>query len=506
MEENRVVIEPQKGFQHAFLSSCADIVIGGGSAGGGKTFALLLDPTRYFNNPLFGGVIFRRTTPQIRNEGGLWDTSENLYPLIGAVPRQTILDWVLPSGARLKFSHLEYEKDVYNYQGAQIAYIGFDELTHFTEKQFFYMLSRNRSTSGVKPCIRATCNPDPDSWVAKFLEWWIDQETGFPIPERNGVIRYFVKDGDNIIWGSTRQEVVEKCPHIFNRPEFEGRDKNELVKSVTFIKGDIYENKELLSKDPSYLANLLSQDAETKARLLDGNWKVRLDGLALCDFLRINDLFTNFIEETKGKYITCDVARFGRDLAVIKVWVGFKVVKVVILTKSKTSEIVEEIEKLRKETGTTKSDTLVDQDGVGGGVVDEGGYVGFSGNASVMEDPDTGIKENYANLKTQCWYRMADRVNAAQVSVTTENIIVDGVPSKTVKVGTKIYRVEDLLKEDLRSFKKDDPDSEGKKKMNTKEQQKSILGGRSPDCGDAFMMREFFELRPKKAGFVGALI
>src|SRR6266850_7935610 len=95
-----------------------------------------------------------------------------------------------PRASKIKFSHLQLETTVHDWQGAQITLICFDELTHFTAYQFFYMVSRNRSTCGVRPYIRATCNPDADSWVAEFLAWWIDQETGLPIPERAGVLRY----------------------------------------------------------------------------------------------------------------------------------------------------------------------------------------------------------------------------------------------------------------------------------------------------------------------------
>jgi hypothetical protein len=80
---------------------------------------------------------------------------------------------------------------VHAWKGAQITLICFDELTHFSAHQFFYMVSRNRSTCGVRPYIRATCNPDADSWVADFLSWWIDPESGHPIRERAGVLRYF---------------------------------------------------------------------------------------------------------------------------------------------------------------------------------------------------------------------------------------------------------------------------------------------------------------------------
>jgi len=173
-------ISPQEGYQMIALSSPADILIGGGAAGVGKTFSLLLESIRNIDVKGFGGVIFRRTSPQIRAEGGLWDSSSKLYGLLNdAQPRETFLEWKFGQNSKIKFSHLQYEKDKFDWQGSEIAFIGFDELTHFTKSTFFYMLSRNRSTCGVKPYVRATCNPDPDSWVAELIEWWIGDD-GFP--------------------------------------------------------------------------------------------------------------------------------------------------------------------------------------------------------------------------------------------------------------------------------------------------------------------------------------
>ncbi len=156
-----VDIKPQAGPQAAFLSVEADIAIYGGAAGGGKSWALLAQPLRYVSNGGFGGVIFRRTTVQVRNEGGLWDESMKLYPKLGGKPKSHVLEWRFPSGASLSFAHLENDATVLNYQGAQMAFLGFDELTHFSEQQFWYMLSRNRSTSGVKPYVRARPTPMP---------------------------------------------------------------------------------------------------------------------------------------------------------------------------------------------------------------------------------------------------------------------------------------------------------------------------------------------------------
>ena len=207
MSETKI-IQPQDGYQMQALSSSADIVIGGGAAGVGKTFTLLLDPLRHIHIKDFGGVIFRRTSPQIKAQGGLWDTSLSLYSLIpGAEPKETNSSWSFSNISKLKFNHLEYEKNVFDWQGSQIPFIGFDELTHFSENMFFYLLSRNRSVCGVRPYVRATCNPDPDSWVSDFISWWIDKETGFPIPERSGVLRYFIKDNDSYIGEIQKQNV-----------------------------------------------------------------------------------------------------------------------------------------------------------------------------------------------------------------------------------------------------------------------------------------------------------
>lgn len=511
-------IRPQPGFQEKFLSSSADIVIGGGAAGAGKTFSLLLDIVRYLPIRDFGAVIFRRTTPQIRNQGGLWDTSFELYPWIGGVPKETTLEWNFSDISAVKMNHLEYEKNVQDHQGAQYAFIGFDELTHFTRRQFFYLLTRNRSLCGVKPCIRATCNPDPDSWVADFISWWIDEDTGFPIPERDGVIRYFTVDEELVIWADTPEEVIEKCPHIFaGIPE--EIDPVSMVKSATFIFGNIYGNKLLMKKNPQYLSNLLSQNPADKAQLLEGNWKLKQDDLAICDYLKVNDLFTNFTTEYEQlengdfkldeegkkipkkvrKAITTDVARFGRNLTVVLGWEGFKVKRIIVLTKSKTTEVVDAIEAMREIMQCGKSDVLVDQDGVGGGVVDQGGYIGFSGGASVVEDPTTRIKENYANLKTQCYYRFAEqKINEGLVAISLENVLVDGQKTTSVRIGKEVFDIEKLIKLELRAFKREGMDQEGKKQLNSKDQQKNLLNGRSPDFGDAIMLREFFELKPKK--------
>lgn len=263
-------IRPQQGPQERFLGSPADIAIYGGAAGGGKTWALLMEPLRHVANPDFGAVFFRRSTVQIRNEGGLWDESAKLYPAIAASPREHVLSWDFPSGSSVSFAHLEHDKTVYNWQGSQIPLICFDELTHFSAKQFWYMVSRNRSMCGVRPYIRATCNPDADSWVADFIAWWIDQDTGLPIPERGGVIRWFVRSGETIVWADHPQDLAE-----YTMPDEDGNQIPIPPKSVTFVPASLTDNKALMAADPGYMASLLSLPMVERERLLGGNWKIR---------------------------------------------------------------------------------------------------------------------------------------------------------------------------------------------------------------------------------------
>lgn len=265
-----IKIAPQPGPQEAFLATSADIAIYGGGAGGGKTYALLLEALRHIDNKNFGAVIFRRESVQITNEGGLWDEAMKLYPLVYGKPfRAPKLGFRFPRGGRVTFAHLNMEDDVLSWQGGQVPLIGYDELTHFTRKQFLYMLSRNRSTSGVTPYVRATCNPDADSWLADFLSWWIDQDPGsprygLPIPERAGVVRYLVVISDAFVWGDSREELVER--HGVTLQD---------CKSVTFIPASVFDNQKLLQIDPGYLANLKALSRVDRERLLGGNWKIR---------------------------------------------------------------------------------------------------------------------------------------------------------------------------------------------------------------------------------------
>lgn len=495
-----LIIAPQKGYQEKVLSCSADIIIGGSAAGVGKTYSLLLEPLRNMKVPGFGGVIFRRTSTQIRNEGGLWDTSMELYPYVGAEPKETYLEWDFENGNKLKFSHLEHEKNILDWQGAQIPFIGFDELTHFSKKMFFYLLSRNRSTCGVDPYMRATCNPDPEGWVATFISWWIDQETGYPIPERDGVIRYLIVDGENCIWGDTKEEVIEKAMYLLEPLlKLSNIPASSFVKSVAFVSGSIYDNKKLLSVNPGYLGNLLSQDAETKSALLDGNWKAVINDKDIYNYSAFLGVFDNsFDVRTKDKYVSADIALKGADKFIVGYWEGNSLEDILIMDKSKGNEVIEGIKKMCYIYNVENRNTVFDNDGVGQFV---DGYIPgareFNNGSSPLPDPknlkldDKGkeLPENYEHLKAQCFYRSGNKVNKGLVRISEKvaNMMYDD--TMTVRQRFMFER---------KAIKRAKTDMDGKLCIIKKPEMKAILNGDSPDLMDMFMMKEIFDLKPKK--------
>lgn len=153
---------------------------------------------------------------------------------------------------------MQHERDKWAWQGAQVPLFCFDELSHFSQRQFVYMLSRNRSLCGVRPYVRATTNPDADSWVKGLLAPWVDDEHA-EYPYTPGRLRWFTQEGNKIVWVDATW-----------------RDENgQSGKSLTFVPATVYDNRVLLRENPDYLANLRALDYVEQRRLLYGDWKVR---------------------------------------------------------------------------------------------------------------------------------------------------------------------------------------------------------------------------------------
>ncbi len=252
--------------QYDFLISQADWIVYGGSAGSGKTHALTLDPLRHVQGPnqnkMFRGAIFRRTFPQLANPGGLLDHCKEMYAPFDGEYNHTRSEFKFPSGGKISLSTIQFDKDLQNFQGAQLDWVAFDEATQFPFKYVQYLWGRCRSKSGIRPTLRMSCNPDNDSWLYKFLYWWLNPDTGLPIKERSGIVRHFRNINNDFVW--------------YDEPQFELNAKTGLTEKVTtsatFIGATLDDNAALNASDPEYRQRLEQLDEDERERFLNGNW------------------------------------------------------------------------------------------------------------------------------------------------------------------------------------------------------------------------------------------
>lgn len=213
-----------------------------------------------------------------------------------------------------------------------------------------------------------------------------------------------------------------------------------------------------------------------KERLLRGNWEYDDDPTTLIEYDRILDCFTNDFDSLKGdKHITADIARLGSDRIVVGEWDGWRV-KVKAYEKQRLNETHADIDTLRKQKSIPLSRIVVDEDGVGGGIVDYLGCHGFVNNSRALPNPVTQEDENYRSLKDQCYFRMAERINRGGLFIECGD-----------------HEIQQLIIEELEWVKQYEMDKDGKKRVLPKDKIKEAIG-RSPDFADMLMMREWFEL------------
>jgi phage terminase large subunit len=248
----------------------------------------------------------------------------------------------------------------------------------------------------------------------------------------------------------------------YYRPSKEGKQKpyRKFIQSLV-------DDNEYISK--YYKTQLLTLDELSKQRLLFGNWEYDATKDSLIDYDAILNMFSQ--KGVSGdKYISCDVARFGSDKTVIIYWEGLYIKKIRSILKTAVNEVVDEVRALQQEHAVPLRNIIVDEDGVGGGVKDYLRCIGFTNNARALKG------ENYQNLKTQCYYKLADLINKGQVGIAC--------PDVTMK---------NQIIEECEQVRMKDADKDNKLQIIPKETIKDIIG-RSPDYSDAMAMRCYYEI------------
>ena len=225
--KENILFEPNIGPQTEFLAAAEKDVLYGGAAGGGKSYAMLVDPLRFCHRSAHRGLILRRTMPELRE---LIDKSRELYPRAfpGTRFREVEKVWNFPSGAKIEFGFLERDADVYRYQGQSYSWIGFDEITHLpTEFGWNYLSSRLRTTdSEITPYLRCTANPGGVGahWVKKR---YVDpNEPNNSFRGADGLTRKFIParldDNPYLAKDGRYEEMLKALPPVQRRQLLEG--------------------------------------------------------------------------------------------------------------------------------------------------------------------------------------------------------------------------------------------------------------------------------------------
>ena len=225
--------------------------------------------------------------------------------------------------------------------------------------------------------------------------------------------------------------------------------------------------------DPDYIEGLkTTQDKVKRERLLKGNWEYDDNPNALCSHDAITAIFGNILGKKTGiNYLTADIARFGSDHARIAVWDGWVIIDYKCFAISKTTDIQLYITRCQKKYRIPRYRCLADEDGVGGGVVDNCDIEGFVNNSSPLNG------ENYQNLQAQCGYKLAEHINASDVGV---------------EEGLMSYEEQEEIINELEQLQTWKSDSDGRLMLKPKAETKLDIG-RSPDWRDMFLMRSWFD-------------
>jgi predicted phage terminase large subunit-like protein len=270
------VIGPKSDKQRQFITSEAQVTVFGGAAGAGKSYLGVMDFLKYIHYPKFRGVITRRTTPQLKGPGGILDNALGLYQQLDPKVRWKDKDgyFQFSSGARIYLRHFETLSAKDNFQGSEVNLFLVDEGQQYEEAMVTYLMSRMRNPKcpEVMPHMKITCNPDYDSFLRKWLEWYLDPETGIPLPERDGAVRWFVVADGKMLWADSREEAIAKYGKA-DLPADHARQVKPL--SFKFISANVYDNPVLMKHNPEYVAWLEGLGRVEKARLLHGSWLAR---------------------------------------------------------------------------------------------------------------------------------------------------------------------------------------------------------------------------------------
>jgi predicted phage terminase large subunit-like protein len=285
------VLGPSSETHRKFLNCKSDYIIFGGGAGCGKSHQALLLVLKYKDDSNFRAVFIRETSTQLSQAGGLYQEAVSMWKQFGAVfkthPQMTA---TFPSGAQVQFKVCGADRDITNYDGGQYSLVVFDEAQNHTQVQVRYLESRIRSKARGPHQLIATCNPRYESHLMPFVDAYLDQTTGIPLPEMSGVERYYASYEGVLVFGASREELEALYPGV-------------QCQSYTYIAATIKDNPIMNKINPGYVKRLENLKRVERERLLLGSWfaKESNAGFFKRDWVEeIDDIPANVLNRVRG--------------------------------------------------------------------------------------------------------------------------------------------------------------------------------------------------------------
>ena len=484
------IIKPMKGFQEAFTTAQADIVWGVGQLGSGKSYGLVLSMAE----PLmldadFRGLISRRAIQSLKAGGGFVEKFKQIFGEYCSVKESDNPRISFPNGSFCDLTYID-DSDMVRLRerakGWEYDVIAVDEITEMSFECFCYLMTRNRGNSKTfSGHMFATLNPKRSHWSRIFLDWYIRPD-GFVNHERAGKVRYFYLNGStvkDVVWGDSKQEVYTKCRVDIDRKlkAVGGRFNWEnMIKSFVFHEGRMSENETLKA---DYIGSAVASGGKMAQALVEANFNVDPDeeeNIPISGEVA-RQVFTNDPKVNGEKWITVDLADFGKNNMVALAWNGFHVINTLVLMKSTPRQNAEMVRIMAQENGVAESHIIFD--GTSARYFND--YIPDA-ICYLSSRKSFGMYENQApTVKDMCYLRLTKLINAGGMSFDEK--LAEQLYSRQDIKHAVTFEVEFLEETSVLRFK-DLPN--GGKKLLTKKEMNARLGkDRSMDLLDPCAMR-----------------
>lgn len=487
------IVRPQHGGQERFTRSNVDVCFFGGSLGGGKTFGAILSMAEPLLDPGFRGVFFRRTYGELKGAGGVVDLFKEAFGDIVHIKISDSPRFTSDNGSYIEARQISDEdpkKITETFRGLQADCLTFEELTTFEWYTFMYIMTRARGRGKWTGKVRATLNPKRSHWTRKWLDWYIKPD-GFPDPAKDGVVRYFFLRGEKVedlVWGDTKEEVYKQCKPIIDRQmEKLGGDVKyqDMIKSFTFYKGSLSENKALLENNRGYVGNVAAAGEKMAQALIEGNFNIDLQEDAEIPIPPhiAESVFLNDPRENNDKWITADLADTGTDNTIILVWNGLHIIDMLTLCTSTPRTNADKIKLMAEKWDIPDSHIIYD--GIRAVYIND--YIPDAQPFVSYRRAFGKYGRAFYNLKDECYERLVHVIRRGNLSFSDK--IANGV-YQHINLSNQITVKTEFIEECSVVRFKEMPG--GRKTLINKKEMNQMLGkGRSMDLLDPIAMRMY---------------